>query len=335
MSGLPVDLACLAAAGLATAALLGASARFRDRLPLDVANERSLHTGAVPRIGGMAMIAGVALALLLQALLTDLPLDGAGLPLLLALALAGLSFADDWGHLPVAVRLAGHLAAAGVMAAALDLPLALALPAGLAMAWATNLYNFMDGADGLAGGMALIGFGAYGVAAWSGAPSLAAASLALAAAAAGFLVFNFPPARVFMGDAGSIPLGFLAAAFGLLGWRLGVWSPGFPLLVFSPFIVDASVTLARRASRREKVWQAHRDHYYQRLVRLGWSHRRLALTAYGLMAAAAGFALALTTHPPAWQVMGLLLACGFYGLLLWRIDVSWRRFDASMTNSER
>lgn len=335
MSGLPVELACLAAAGLVTAALLGASDRFRDRLPLDVANERSLHTGAVPRIGGMAMIAGVALALLLRALLTDLPLDGAGLPLLLALALAGLSFADDWGHLPVGVRLAGHLAAAGVMAAALDLPLALALPAWLAMAWATNLYNFMDGADGLAGGMAFIGFGAYGIAAWSGAPTLAATSLALAAAAAGFLVFNFPPARVFMGDAGSIPLGFLAAALGLLGWRLGVWSPGFPLLLFSPFIVDASVTLVRRAWRRERIWQAHRDHYYQRLVRLGWSHRRLALTAYGLMAAAAGFALVLASRPPAWQVMGLLLAGGLYGLLLWRIEVSWRRFGTSTTNAER
>jgi UDP-N-acetylmuramyl pentapeptide phosphotransferase/UDP-N-acetylglucosamine-1-phosphate transferase len=108
-------------------------------------------------------------------------------------------------------------------------------------------------------------------------------SASIAAAAAAFLLFNFHPARIFLGDAGSTTLGFLAAGLGLTGWHYGVWSLWVPLLVFSPFIVDASVTLARRLMRGEKFWQAHRSHYYQRLVLSGWSHRRTALAEYGVM----------------------------------------------------
>jgi len=110
---------------------------------------------------------------------------------------------------------------------------------------------------------------------------LVAASIAAAAAA--FLVFNFDPARIFLGDAGSTTLGFLAAGLGLIGWRSGTWPLGVPLLVFSPFIVDASVTLAKRMARGEKFWQAHRSHYYQRLVLSGWSHRKTAVAEYGVM----------------------------------------------------
>jgi UDP-N-acetylmuramyl pentapeptide phosphotransferase/UDP-N-acetylglucosamine-1-phosphate transferase len=95
----------------------------------------------------------------------------------------------------------------------------------------------------------------------------------VAAAAAGFLCFNFHPARIFMGDVGSVPLGFTAGALGLVGWRSGAWPLWFPLLVFAPFILDATVTLLRRALRGEKVWQAHRSHYYQRMVQMGLGHR--------------------------------------------------------------
>ena len=117
-------------------------------------------------------------------------------------------------------------------------------------------------------------------------------NLCIAASAAAFLIANFHPARIFLGDAGSVPLGFLAAALGILGWEGGDWAWWFPLLVFSPFIADASATLARRLYTRERVWRPHRDHYYQRLVRLGWGHRRTALAEYVLMLAcgAAGIA---------------------------------------------
>ena len=168
-----------------------------------------------------------------------------------------------------------------------------ALGVALAIAWATNLYNFMDGADGLAGGMGAIGFAALGIAALDGGePALATICIALASACAGFLAHNFPPARVFMGDCGAIPLGFLAGALGLHGALIGAWPSWFAPLVFSPFIVDATLTLARRVLRGEPFWRAHRDHGYQRLVLAGWSKRRLAVASWALMLAASASALA-------------------------------------------
>jgi len=162
----------------------------------------------------------------------------------------------------------------------------------LGIAWLTNLYNFMDGSDGLAGGMTVIGFAAYAVAAaWAEEPELATTCLCIAAAAAAFLVFNFPPARIFLGDVGSIPIGFLAGALGVVGWNDEAWPLWFPLVVFAPFVADATTTLARRLVRRERVWQAHRDHYYQRMVRSGLGHRGTALIAYGLMVVCAAGAL--------------------------------------------
>lgn len=313
--------ALFAASALVTAAILYLWLRRGAAMPLDVANERSLHRGAVPRIGGVAMTIGCAAALIV------LPptAEAAAAPwaiLMAALGLFALSLVDDWRALPVVPRLLGHLAAAGVAAAVLDLPAAAVLPAVLALVWMTNLYNFMDGADGLAGGMAAIGFGAYAIAATPAAPGIATVGLAIAGAALGFLAFNFPPARVFMGDAGSIPLGFLAGALGLAGWRENVWPGWFPLLVFSPFIGDATVTLGRRLRRGERIWQAHREHAYQRLVLSGWSHRRLVLAAWGLMAVAAGGALALGRLSEAWQDGALL---GWTMVLLGVFFVAGRR----------
>ncbi len=149
-------------------------------------------------------------------------------------------------------RLAAHLGAGALFAggALVEHGLAAGALAALCIAWMANLYNFMDGSDGLAGGMALIGFSFYGVAAAAaGSTPFALLNFSIAAAAAAFLVFNFHPARIFMGDAGSVPLGFLAAALGILGWLRNDWTWWFPLLVFSPFIIDASVTLARRHLR--------------------------------------------------------------------------------------
>jgi UDP-N-acetylmuramyl pentapeptide phosphotransferase/UDP-N-acetylglucosamine-1-phosphate transferase len=162
----------------------------------------------------------------------------------------------------------------------------------LAIVWATNLYNFMDGADGLAGGMGLIGFAAYAwAAAQAGRLELAVLCAAIASGCGGFLLHNAPPARVFLGDCGAIPLGFLAGALGLHGVLAGAWPAWFPALVFSPFIADASFTLALRIARGERFWLAHRSHGYQRLVLAGWSKRRLALCSWALMAAAGASAV--------------------------------------------
>jgi len=129
---------------------------------------------------------------------------------------------------------------------------------------------------------------------------------------------------VFMGDAGSIPLGFMAATLGILGAQQDVWPWLFPLLVFSPFIVDASVTLARRALRGEKVWRAHRSHYYQRVVLLGASHRQLAIAAYVLMVAMAALGFALRAFPQH-AAGALILSAATYLLIFLGVDIRWRR----------
>lgn len=248
---------------------------------LDHPNPRSLHTVPVPRTGGMGLMPGVLASWIFLPIALPLPVwAGVGL-------LVSVSFADDISGLPVGWRLLLHGAAAAWFCAALLLDAhgwMIAAMAAVAIIWMTNLYNFMDGSDGLAGGMTLFGFGFYGLTAWlAGNEAFAVLNFCVAAAAAAFLLFNFHPARIFMGDAGAIPLGFLAATLGVLGWQQGLWPLWFPLLVFSPFIADASVTLAKRALAGKKVWQAHREHYYQRLVQSGWGHRNTALLGYALM----------------------------------------------------
>jgi UDP-N-acetylmuramyl pentapeptide phosphotransferase/UDP-N-acetylglucosamine-1-phosphate transferase len=241
-----------------------------------------------------------------------------------AAVLALVSLADDIESLPIQVRLPAHAVAAAIAVLAIAAPrgtgggvgVVEAALAIVALVWMTNLYNFMDGSDGLAGGMAVIGFGAFALAAWqANAMSLGVASLAIASASAGFLAHNFPPARVFLGDAGSVPLGFLAGALGLHGVLMGTWPAWFPILVFSPFVVDATLTLARRVLRREPFWKAHRSHLYQRLVLSGWTRTRLAWTSYALMAAAAASALATRTAEPAMAFGIILVWAAVYAVL--------------------
>ncbi len=317
----PMAWAALLSFALAFAATRVILAWFGARA-LDQPNERSLHHRPVPRTGGIAVLIGAAAGLALGA-------PELWRPLALALALAMLSFFDDLRGVPVALRLAAHFAAAGAIAWFLLWPMhpvELALIV-LAVVWITNLYNFMDGADGLAGGMALVGFGAYAAAAHvADNAALAAASLALAAANFAFLLYNFHPARLFLGDVGSIPLGFLAAALGLQGWRDDAWPLWFPVLVFGPFIGDATLTLVKRATRRVPVWQAHREHYYQRMVRMGLGHRATAWIGYGAMLACAGVALFGRTFAGAGQAAAFGAAALLLAALAIWVDWRWARY---------
>lgn len=246
------------------------------------------------------------------------------MPLMLGtLVLATISLLDDFENISVSLRLLAHTAVA--IGCLLMLPrmggggIVLAT---LATVWMTNLYNFMDGADGLAGGMAVIGFGALATAAWwAGAPQLALFCSSIAATSLAFLRFNFPPAKLFMGDTGSIPLGFLAAAVGVYGVAQNLWPVLFPVMVFSPFIADASVTLIKRGVRGEKIWHAHREHYYQRLVRMGWSHRQMVIAAYALMLVGAVAALWLLWAPGVASLITLLWLTVY---LLIFITLDWR-----------
>ncbi|MFT0171992.1 MraY family glycosyltransferase [Paraburkholderia mimosarum] len=293
------------------------------RIATDVPNHRSLHVKPIPRVGGWGIVPVSIAALLLHA--SQMWLIAAA-----AAALALVSQIDDRRDLPARIRFASHFAtvAALVVVWPAAAPWWLLAGIGFLMLWLINLYNFMDGSDGLAGGMALFGFGAYAVAALgAGNPPLAVSTAAIAGAALGFLFLNFHPAKLFLGDAGSITLGFLAGALGYWGWRGNVWPVWFPAVVFSPFIADASITLARRLCRGEKFWQAHREHYYQRMVRSGFGHARTAIYWYAVMCLGVILALWALGRPPwqQWLVLaawyGVLGCCGIV------IDLRWRSFQ--------
>lgn len=305
------ELASLPLAGVASAVTIHLMLRFRLHGALDEPNQRSLHHRPVPRAGGIGILIAAALG--------AVEAGGPWLSASLALALAAVSAVDDQFNLPISLRFLAHFVAALGLWAGGGLPVdawPATLAAVFAVVWMTNLYNFMDGADGLAGGMTLFGFAAYAYAASKGGDlQIAMFSGCIAAGAAGFLLFNFHPARIFMGDVGSIPLGFLAAALGLEGMRRNLWPPWFPIVVFSPFVVDASVTLLRRLMNGERIWQAHREHHYQVMVRSGLGHRNTALIWYALMAAAAASACAVLVNARQhWLLMLGLWAVAYLAL---------------------
>jgi UDP-N-acetylmuramyl pentapeptide phosphotransferase/UDP-N-acetylglucosamine-1-phosphate transferase len=290
---------------------------------LDTPNERSLHARPTPRTGGVGIVLGAVLGIIVITIA-----EGQGVaPWLIAGLVAGLgafSFADDVRGLPVSLRLSAHLGcgialvASGLTVNSVALPWIGVVSLGiggavitvLCVAWMINLYNFMDGMDGLASGMAVIGFSTLGAAgALANAPVYAAVAFALAAAALGCLVWSFPPARIFMGDVGSTALGVGVAGVSLWGIRLGLFGPLVPMLAFLPFIGDATWTLVRRFARGEKIWLAHRSHFYQRAVLSGLSQRAVVLLEYLLMLLC-GVAALTVARVGAGAVLPAILWCG-------------------------
>ncbi len=232
--------------------------------------------------------------------------------------LAVLSWVDDRHGLPALLRLAVHLTVSAGWLASLGLPAVLLAPLALVVAWSTNLYNFMDGADGLAGSMSVSGFAVYAGLAWAaGDVHLAGLAAAIAASATGFLFFNWPKASLFLGDSGSIPLGFLAAAIGIHGWHHQLWAWSLPVIAFFPFVFDATYTLARRLLAGSPPWQAHREHLYQRLVLAGHGHRGLLARELPVMAICALLGVATASEPGAGAfILAALTAIGLC-LALW------------------
>lgn len=257
---------------------------------LDLPSERSSHDGHTPRGGGVAIVATFFAALLLL-----WSTDQVGAPLFWALLGSGggaalVGFLDDHGHVNAGWRLAAHFACAlwalGWLGGLPPLPVFGTLVhlgwvghglGAVYLVWMLNLYNFMDGIDGIASVEAItvcIGATLLSVVVAQADPPL---TLALAAATAGFLVWNFPPARIFMGDAGS---GFLGIAIAVLAldaaWRMPVLAWGW-LILLGIFIVDSTWTLLRRVVSGVNVAQAHRSHGYQIAARRCGGHRSVTL----------------------------------------------------------
>ncbi|HEF4759225.1 TPA: glycosyltransferase family 4 protein [Pseudomonas putida] len=257
-----------------------------SRSLMDVPNARSSHTIATPRGGGVAIVVAFVLSLGflytvgLMSPAAFVAISGAGAMIAL------IGFMDDHGHIAARWRLLGHFAAAAWLLGWLgglppielfgfsaDLGWAGHVLAAFYLVWLLNLYNFMDGIDGIASveaiGTCLAACLLYW---WSGLNSLIWGPLLLAACVAGFLYWNFPPARIFMGDAGS---GFLGIVLGGLSLQ-AIWVSA-PLLwswliLLGVFIVDATFTLFRRLLRGDKVYEAHRSHAYQFAARRYGSH---------------------------------------------------------------
>ena len=284
MTGTPLSLAVLAAVGVSSWALTGWLRQYAlKRQIVDVPNARSSHRVATPRGGGGAIAVAVTVALAWWSLIGGASGSASLMGSLIGgLVVAGIGFLDDHRHVPPPIRLVGHLVAAALAVASLGgTSFGGLLGAGLAVvfvAWFINLTNFMDGIDGIAGVQTLTVCAAGAVLARMIAPGtgLWFEPAVLGAASIGFLVWNWPPARVFMGDVGSGYLGFMVAVLTLraaemapvLGW---CW-----LILSGVFIVDATFTLARRAARRDRLFMAHRSHAYQHLA-LDWGHRRVTL----------------------------------------------------------
>jgi UDP-N-acetylmuramyl pentapeptide phosphotransferase/UDP-N-acetylglucosamine-1-phosphate transferase len=309
--------AALATGFLATRLLIRAPGSF---WPVDYPNERSLHEQPVRRVGGiailLALLVGMGSAWGLGAALPParsilVPI-GAGLMLVF-----GSSLWDDFRATPIALRLAIQglsvvpLAAAGLMFDSLGVPgFSIPLPVpvaivlgGLWVVWMSNLYNFMDGTDGLAGAMSVFGFGAMAaIGFFAGHDGFALVAGLIAAGTLGFLVLNWPPARVFMGDGGSVSLGYLAASLTLWAQHEGIFPLWVGALLFLPFIGDATVTLVGRLLRGESPARAHREHAYQKLVRLGYRKSQvLAWSILCMMGAALSGTWAAMTRSPGLQ----------------------------------
>jgi Fuc2NAc and GlcNAc transferase len=302
---------------------------LRARSLLDVPNERSSHSTPTPRGGGLAFVA-VILAGILAGVAAGWVRGAVALALVpSAGAIALVGWIDDRRGLPARFRLLVHIAAAGWVVycfgpvPSLELgPVFLSLGpvAGivsvLGLVWLSNLFNFMDGIDGIAGGEAA---SVAGVAALlclrAGDTEPAWLFLLVAAAVAGFLPWNWAKARVFMGDSGSVTLGFLLGALALLASQRGDIPALGSALLLGVFLVDATLTLVRRVVRRARWTTAHRSHAYQRAVQSGASHARVSSAVIAinlLLGALVWVGVAWPRWTPALYGAGLLLLVALY-----------------------
>jgi Fuc2NAc and GlcNAc transferase len=290
---------------------------------LDIPNERSSHSSATPRGGGLGIVIAFTTSLVVLvavgACRSDLLVALGG-----GLAVAAIGFLDDRSSIPAGVRLGVHFAAAlwavywlgglpRLMIGAAEVSVGWVgdVLAVLGIVWTLNLFNFMDGIDGIAASEAV--FVAIGAALLSllhgGWSDVAPVALLFSAACTGFLLWNWPPAKIFMGDVGSGFLGFVIAVLAIASARDQPATPWQWLILGGVFFVDATVTLIRRAGRRQRLYEPHRTHAYQWLARRWGSHRRVTVGVTVINVVwLLPCALLQTLYP---QLSGWLLAAAF------------------------
>ncbi len=301
----------------------------RARAFLDEPNERSSHDHATPRIGGAAITGGWAAGLFIMAAFAGDAGAAKTLSLIGGLGVAAffVGLADDKLNLSPVWKFVGQILVAALFIVLFGPLQSAPLPSlgevSLGPVWGSvltvfwivgfmNAFNFMDGANGLAAGAAAVGLAWFAVfSGLSGAPALAVAALLLSCAAAGFLPENLIRGKIFMGDNGSQMLGFLIAAFAVLGadWTGARLSALVMPVIFLPFIFDVAWTLASRTLRGQNVLVAHREHLYQLMMRGGVSHAGVAVIYMGLVSVCAATAALMLALPPSLQWLGPLALC--------------------------
>ncbi len=309
-------LIVLAVAGICSAVAVPIAAGYaRKRKLLDIPNERSSHNVPTPRTGGVGIVLGALIGTAVTLLLSGRLFETYTLVILGVLTLgAAIGFLDDLFGLSTKLRMGLYLVCAlaasyfgaGVTEVVLPgfPPIWIGWIGGvvfstLFITWYANLFNFMDGIDGIAGSAATVTLSALAVVFYGHEPIWMAICIASAAASVGFLLHNFPPAKVFMGDGGAVFLGLQCGACSLIAVNKGLISlPAVVLLMF-PFVFDATFTLLRRIFRRERFWAAHRTHLYQQMCDLGFSHRKVT-SIYTVAAMICAFAGLYFSQMPVW-----------------------------------
>lgn len=326
----------LFAAAAVMSAVLTAPVRLwllRQRL-LDLPESRRSHLAPTPRGGGLAIVATMVLAWLLW----PGALAGWREPMAGVFVMAAVGWFDDRHQLPARLRFVAQLfVACGLLAAVgglqmvevfgwrLEVPWLWTALGVIGVVWLINLYNFMDGSDGMAAGQGLwAGLVTAVLFELGGEPVLAAFALTAGGAWGGFLFWNRPPAGIFMGDVGSLALGVTVAACAVMGASTGAISIWVSFMISSLFVVDATATLVARVARGERWYTAHRQHAYQRLLDLGWSHGQV-LGLYLLINVLV--VLPVIAAATRWPQLDTLLAAGLAVVLA----LGWRVVQSAVT----
>lgn len=237
----------------------------------DIPNHRSLHSIPTPRSGGIFIMMSIFPAWAI------LNIDEFSPIIYSALIIFIISLIDDVSNISPIYRIIMQTisGACFIYLTNFDYMTIQLILLVIIIVYSSNMFNFMDGADGLASGYAFIGFGFYGVnSIINGNTYFGLFNFSISLACLAFLFFNYQPAKIFMGDSGSVTLGFLASVIGIYGWNISVWEYYYPFLVFSFFLLDSTYTLILRLANRKNIFTAHKEHIYQKAIACGFSHKK-------------------------------------------------------------